>query len=88
MAIIKKKILPEYFEAIVSGKKKFELRLNDFDIAQGDTMLLEEWDAQAKQYTGRSIEKNVTYVGKFRIDNLFWPEKEIKEKGLQIISIE
>lgn len=88
MAIIKKKILPEYFEAIVSGKKKFELRLNDFDIAQGDTLLLEEWDAQAKQYTGRSIEKNVTYVGKFRIDNLFWPEKEIKEKGLQIISIE
>ena len=88
MAIVKKKILPEYFEAIVSGKKKFELRLNDFDIAQGDTMLLEEWDAQAKQYTGRSIEKNVTYVGKFRIDNLFWPEKEIKEKGLQIISIE
>ena len=88
MAIVKKKILPEYFEAIVSGKKKFELRLNDFDIAQGDTLLLEEWDAQAKQYTGRSIEKNVTYVGKFRIDNLFWPEKEIKEKGLQIISIE
>ena len=88
MAIIKKKILPEYFEAIVSGKKKFELRLNDFDIAQGDTLLLEEWDPQAKQYTGRSIEKNVTYVGKFRIDNLFWPEKEIKEKGLQIISIE
>ena len=88
MAIIKKKILPEYFEAIVSGKKKFELRLNDFDIAQGDTLLLEEWDAQAKQYTGRSTEKNVTYVGKFRIDNLFWPEEEIKEKGLQIISIE
>jgi len=30
MAIIKKKIWPEYFDAVVSGKKKYELRLNDF----------------------------------------------------------
>lgn len=88
MAIIKKKILPEYFDAIVSGKKKFELRSNDFDIAEGDTLLLEEWDPQVKQYTGRSVEKNVTYVLKVSIDKLFWPEEEIKNKGLQIISIE
>jgi len=26
MAIIKKKIWPEYFEAVASGKKKYELR--------------------------------------------------------------
>lgn len=88
MAIIKKKILPEYFEAISSGKKKFELRLNDFDIAEGDTLMLEEWDARKNAYTGRNIEKKVTYVGKFRIDELFWPEEEIKAKGIQIISLE
>lgn len=88
MKTIQKKIWPEYFEAIVSGKKKYELRLNDFDIEEGDVLLLEEWDPETKEYTGRKIEKKVTYVGKFRTDKLFWPEQEIQEKGLQIISLE
>ncbi len=88
MAIIKKKIQPQYFDAIVSGKKKFELRLNDFEVHEGDTLLLEEWNSETKEYTGRSIEKNVTYVAQFKIDELFWPEDEIKEKGIQIISLE
>lgn len=88
MAIIKKKIWPQYFEAVAAGKKKFELRLNNFDVREGDTLLLEEWDPQSKSYTGRVTEKKVAYVGKFRIDQLFWPEEEIKEKGIQIISLE
>ena len=86
MAIIKKKILPEYFEAVFSGKKKYEFRLNDFDIKEGDTLLLEEIDPVTKEFTGRTIEKIVSYVGKFKVDELVWPEEEIKEKGLQIIS--
>ncbi len=88
MAIIKKKIWPEYFKAVVSGKKKYELRLNDFNIREGDMLVLEEWDPKKKTYTGRKIEKKVTYVGKFKINKLFWPEKRIKEKGIQIISLE
>lgn len=88
MSIIKKKIWPEYFEAVVSGKKKYELRLNDFDIQEGDTLILEEWDPQTQNYTGRKTAKKVTYVGKFKIDKLFWPESEIKEKGIQIISLD
>jgi len=85
---IKKKIWPEYFEAINSGKKKYELRLNDFEINEGDVLALEEWDPKTQKYTGRSCAKKVTYVGKFKIDNLFWPKKQIEEKGIQIISIE
>ncbi len=88
MSIIKKKIWPEYFEAVASGKKKYELRLNDFEVSEGDILVLEEWDPKTQQHTGRKIEKRVTYVGKFRIDKLFWPEEEIKEKGIQIISLE
>ncbi|MEK7507584.1 MAG: DUF3850 domain-containing protein [Patescibacteria group bacterium] len=88
MAIVKKKIWPEYFDAVASGKKKFELRLNDFDVREGDTLILEEWDSKTKEYTGRKIEKKVTYIGKFKMDRLFWPESEIKEKGIQIISLE
>jgi ASC-1-like (ASCH) protein len=88
MAIIKKKIWPEYFDAVASGKKKYELRLNDFEINEGDVLILEEWNPETKEYTGRKIEKKVTYVGKFKIDKLFWSEERIKEKGIQIISLE
>ena len=56
MAIIKKKIHPEYFDMVKSGKKKFELRLADFDIKEGDTLILEEWNPETKQYTGRKLE--------------------------------
>jgi len=86
--IVKKKIWPEYFDAIISGKKKFELRLNDFKIQEGDTLLLEEWDPNTKAYTGRRVEKKATYVLGFKIDQLFWSEAEINDKGLQIISLE
>ena len=88
MAIIKKKAWPELFEAVASGKKKFDIRLNDFEIKEGDTLVLEEWDPKVKEYTGRKIEKKATFVFKFKIDKLFWPEKDVKEKGLQIISLE
>jgi len=57
MATIKKKILPEYFELVKSGKKKFELRLVDFDIKEGDILVLEEWNPKTKKYTGRKIKK-------------------------------
>lgn len=88
MAIIKKKIWPGYFDEVSSGRKKYELRLNDFAINEGDTLVLEEWSPETKQYTGRTVEKRVTFVGRFKLDQLFWPEQDIKEKGIQIISLE
>lgn len=84
MAIIKKKIWSEYFELVNSGKKKFELRLADFDIKEGDILVLEEWDQETKQYTGRKIEKKVGYVFKFNLDD-FGQKAEIEEKGLCVI---
>lgn len=88
MTIIKKKIWPKYFEAIASGKKKYELRLNDFDVHDGDILFLEEWDPETNLYTGRNLQKVVTYVGKFRISELFWSQEEIEKYGIQIISLE
>lgn len=86
--IIEKKVWPEYFQMIIDGKKKYELRLNDFEVQEGDILFLREWDNATKEYTGRSLEKRVTMIHKFFVDNLFWSEEEIKEKGLQIISLE
>lgn len=88
MAIIKKKTWPELFEAVLSGKKKFDVRLNDVEIHEGDTLVLEEWDPDSRRYIGRTIEKKVTYVLQVKTDDSFWPEKEIKEKGLQVLSLE
>jgi ASC-1-like (ASCH) protein len=88
MTTIEKKIWPEYFDVVQSGKKKFELRLNDFEAHEGDVLLLREWNPKTKAYTGRIVEKKITHIGKFKIDGLFWPESEIKDKGLQIISLE
>jgi len=87
MAIVKKKITPEYFDLVSSGKKKFEVRLNEFEIKEGDTLVLEEWDPKTKQYTGRKIEKKVSYVLKFDLD-AFGQKQEIIDKGLVVIQLE
>jgi len=84
MAIIKKKTWAKDFELIESGKKKFDLRLADFDVQEGDTLVLEEWNPEIKEYTGRTIEKKVDFVYKFNLDD-FGQKEQIEEKGLNII---
>ncbi len=70
---IVKKILPEYFDLILTGKKKYEFRLADFEAEDGDMLVLEEWDSAdpaTRKPTGRLIEKTITYARKFRLDEL------------------
>lgn len=89
MATIEKKTWPEAFEAVLSGKKKYDLRLNDFEIHEGDTLFLREWNPETKTYTGRSVEKKAASVRKFDINaQQYWPKEEVLKKGLQIISFE
>jgi hypothetical protein len=89
MAIITKKILPEYFEAILSGKKKFELRLSDFDISEGDILRLEEWEGgENRKQTGRVIEKKATYIKKIDLDSWIKTQPEIVEKGFYVIQFD
>lgn len=87
MAIIKKKTWPNLFEQVLLGKKKFDLRLADFEVNEGDTLILEEWDPDTKQYTGRTIEKKINYILKFNL-NQFGQEDNLKEKGLYILQID
>ncbi len=54
------KILPEYFDALISGRKKFELRKNDRGFCVGDILVLREWDG--KNYSGRNARCNVDYI--------------------------
>jgi len=87
MATIHKKVWREYFEKIISGKKKFELRLADFEINEGDTLVLEEWDKVQKEYTGRKVEVIATYIIKTK-GQTFWPSQEVEKHGFQIIQFE
>ncbi|MGH1867198.1 ASCH/PUA domain-containing protein [Enterococcus durans] len=67
------KILPEYFEAVTSGRKQFEIRKNDRDFKVGDQLILREWGEQYNffewptlvtwcDYTGNSYKTEITYI--------------------------
>lgn len=87
MAVIKKKTWSEYFELVKSGRKRFDLRMADFDIKEGDVLILEEWDPKTKKYTGRKIEKRAGYTLKFSI-NQFGQKDLIEKHGIYAIQLE
>jgi len=83
---IKKKIWPEFFELVLAGKKQFEVRVADFEVKEGDTLVLEEWDPKTKEYTGRKIEKQAKYILKFNLDD-FGQKEEAEKHGLYVIGL-
>lgn len=85
--IIKKKCWPDFFDKIKSGEKKFDARLDDFECREGDVLVLEEWDPETKKYTGRKIEKKITYVAKTK-NFKYWSDEEVEKYGYIIMSLE
>ncbi|MFA6064499.1 MAG: DUF3850 domain-containing protein [archaeon] len=83
--IIEKKVWPEYFTAILAGDKNYELRLDDFKANKGDTLVLKEWNPKTKKYTGREIKKIITWIGKTKDCEKFWPKEEIEKYGFQVL---
>lgn len=86
---IEKKTWPEYFDKIAAGEKTFDLRLADWECNAGDIVVFKEWNPQTKQFTGRRIEKEVTYVLKTKdFENLkMWTREEIEQNGFLILSL-
>lgn len=56
------KILPEFFEAVTSGRKQFEIRKNDRDFKVGDQLILKEYDIWESKFTGNSYKAEITYI--------------------------
>lgn len=75
---------------IISGRKKFELRLADFDLETGDILRLEEWASQEenKRPAGRFIEKVTTYVRKIDLNDWIKQQPELLEKSFYVIQFD
>ena len=86
MRRIEKKAWPELFKLVKNGEKTFDLRLDDFKCKPGDILVLREWDPKKKEYTGRTLEKKVTFVLKSKEILKFWVEEEIDRYGFQVIA--
>lgn len=56
------KVVPEYFEALAEGKKGFEIRKDDRDYKEGDNLVLEEYNPEKREYTGRCLTRKIIYV--------------------------
>lgn len=56
------KIAPEFFKAVCSGAKSFEIRRNDRDFKVDDMLLLQEYKPNSGEYTGRTVCRRVTYL--------------------------
>lgn len=54
------KIYPDFFNAVISGEKTFEIRKNDRQFKVGDILALNEWDWNS--YTGRSCLVYVDFI--------------------------
>lgn len=85
--IIRKKTWPEYFQKILDGEKKFDLRVADFEASPGDTIIFEEFDPATQTYSGRTVEKKITFVGKTK-DWKFFAKEDIEKYGYIIMSLD
>lgn len=61
----KLKSWPEYFEAVYTGMKTFEVRNNDRNFMVGDVVTLWEWNPKTETYSGRWAKGMITYKTDF-----------------------
>lgn len=73
------KILPEYFEAVRTGIKTFEVRKKDRDFKVGDVLMLKEFNLQEKYetiegaetyFSGRKVLRQITYIFKDELESM------------------
>ncbi|MEW6300241.1 MAG: DUF3850 domain-containing protein [Thermodesulfobacteriota bacterium] len=84
---VNQKVEKEIFAQIAAGKRRAELQLANFAVREGDTLVLEEWDQEAQEYTGRKVETVVTAVVKTK-EILHRSPEEVEKHGLQLIHFE
>ena len=83
---IEKKVQQEYFEAIIEGRKRFEVRLADFKCKPGDILILKEQKQETKKLTGRKIELEVLFKLNTKEIEKFYTKEKIEKYGLVILA--
>jgi len=83
---IHKKTWPEYFQQVLEGKKKFDMRLADFNINEGDELILDEYNPKTKTFTGRTIKKHAKSIIKINPTQM-WDIEDIKKFGFYLIEL-
>lgn len=70
MAVHSLKCWPDYFEAIMSGKKSFDVRKDDREprYEVGDILILEEFRAHVGEFTGRKMKCHIKRVARYTSD--------------------
>ena len=88
MKTIEKKTWPEYFNKVLSGEKTSDLRLADWECNVGDILVLKEWDPNTQTYTGRELEKKVTYIMNTKDAGTFGiSTDDIEKYGFMVLSL-
>ncbi len=82
---IRKKTWTDAFEKVLSGEKTFDARLANFECKIGDILVLEEYNPKLKKYTGRKIEKEITFILNTK-EQKFWSQSDIKKDGIMIMA--
>jgi hypothetical protein len=85
MTKIIKKTYKDLFERVLSGEKNFDIRLDDMEVKKGDILVLKEIDNK-RNFTGREIEKEVTFVTHTN-DLDYWSEEEKNKKGFLVMGL-
>ena len=84
------KTWPEFFRALWSGDKRFELRYDDRNFAMGDVLVLEEYNPHSRERSGRWIRAYVSYMVRapgFDCDVLRDDDRTALGKGWVVMSI-
>jgi len=85
MAEITKKCDKVFFDKILSGEKNFEIRLADFEVNEGDILILNE--TINRKPTGRTIKKKVKLIIKTK-ELPYFKQEDIDKYGYQVIGFE
>ncbi len=75
----------EIFEKVKSGRKKFEIRLGNKDINEGDKLIIIQRDKEGNP-TGNKITKKAGYIEKTK-SLPYWAQEEINKFGFKIIQL-
>lgn len=87
MVKIYKKVQQKYFEAVVDGRKAFEVRLADFKCKPGDVLVLQEQKEGTREFTGREVGCEILFKLNTKDVERFHTKEQLDKYGLVVLAI-